>query len=135
MVPSTNHSKCDESDVFRGFSFYDSPLEENEILTQIKKCCIKIGQLPQHLYSAHPSANYQKNLNNNLHKMQSHMQQWMSSSRRFICEEQDEEDEQTNKKSEGNGLQALPSESSSIIIDQNDITLENIAANIPSNSK
>ena len=40
-----NNGGNDENsaDAFKNFSFYDSPLEENEILSQIKKCCIKIG--------------------------------------------------------------------------------------------
>lgn len=48
----------DDSDFFKNFSFYDSPIEENEIMEQIKRCCIKIGQLPAHLYSTNPSSNF-----------------------------------------------------------------------------
>ena len=60
------------------------------------------------------------------------MSQWMSSSRRLICEELEEEDDTSNKKShndqegENGQLHALPSEFSatSIIIEQTDIALD-----------
>ena len=63
------------------------------------------------------------------------MQQWMSSQKRLICEEQEEEDEASNQhqkssqlnEDEDGQLHALPSESSnSISIDPTDIAIDSL---------
>lgn len=79
--------------------------------------------------------------------MQTHMQQWMPSSRRLICEELDEEDESSHQKSsqtktdqqnttDQQHLNALPSESStSIIIEHTDIAISESPLLMGSNHK
>lgn len=104
-------------DHFRNFSFYDSPQEENEILASIKRCCARIGQMPQ-------APSYQAQVDHNLNKISSHMSKWIQNNKRLICEEQPEEDESSTGRNYKDGEISIDNDS--ISLEQNDIIISNV---------